>query len=166
IGRRGRRSCRDGASSAAHPSAAGPDFAKLSGGMPPLRPLCVALLLLQVAGCAGWLRGSVGFATSMSQKAGRQGVALDADAAFGPDSSLLLPDIGLHAKAAASAGNVGVSAGLIHIGLFGPIGWYALGSLSLLELGSTDAQVSFGMFGPAAEAGLVLAPSLLAVRPM
>jgi hypothetical protein len=134
--------------------------------MPLLRALCVALLLLQITGCAGWLRGNVGFATSTSQKARRPGVALDADAAFGPENSLIMPDIGLHARAAASAGNVAVSAGAIHIGLFGPIGWYALGSLSMLEIGSTDAQVSFGMFGPAAEVGLVLAPSVLCVRPL
>jgi len=133
-----------------------------------IRALFVAFLLLQlpVTGCAGWMRGSVGFATSTSEKARRPGVALDADVAFGPDNWWLLPDVGLHARAAASAGNAAVSAGAIHIGLFGPIGWYALGSLSMLEIGSTDSKVSFGMLGPAAEAGLVIAPSLLWVRPL
>lgn len=131
-----------------------------------LRALGVVLSLLPLTGCAGWVRGDIGVAASTNMRAGRQGASLNADAALGLGASPILLDIGVHGKIASATGVAAVSAGLAHIGMFGPVGWYGIGSLSMVEVGTTDAKVSFGMFGPSAEAGLVFAPSLLSVRPL
>jgi|SRR6185503_15989975 len=122
-----------------------------------LRALTAAVFLLQT-GCAGWLRADAGFTTSTTLKSSRQGAVIDADFALGARHDAVLADVGLHGKVTAAAGDFAISFGLLHFTQPGPVGWYVLGSVYLLQPGIVDGQGSFGMFGPSAEAGITYKP--------
>ncbi|MDI3291007.1 hypothetical protein [Polyangium sp. 15x6] len=113
-------------------------------------------LLLFTPACSGWLRAEGGFTTSTTLAKGRQGGSVGLEAAVGGRHDPVIMDVALRGKVTEGAGDASLFLGALHIHRPEPVGFYVLGGVNFLQLGSADGDVSFGMFSPAAEAGLVI----------
>jgi len=116
----------------------------------------IVVLSLAASGCTGWVRAEGGFTTSTTFNAGRQGGSAGVEVAVGDRYAPIAFDVALRGKATANAGDAALYMGLLHIHTPKPVGFYVLGGANVLQLGRADGDVSFGMFSPVAEGGLLI----------
>lgn len=116
----------------------------------------VCILLLFATGCSGWIRPEMGFATSTTLDSKRQGIAGGMDLAVGDRSTPLAFNLGLRGRVTPQTGDAIVNMGLGFLLPPKPVGFYVLGGANVLQLGSTDGDVSFGMFSPVGEMGVII----------
>lgn len=113
-------------------------------------------LLLFTPACSGWVRAEGGFTTATTLARGRQGGAVGVEAAIGGEHDALAFDVALRGKVTEGAGDVALFLGGLHLRRPDPVALYLLGGVNLLQLGSADGEVSFGMASPVAEIGMVI----------
>ncbi|MDC3962768.1 hypothetical protein [Polyangium jinanense] len=113
-------------------------------------------LLLFTPACSGWLRAEGGFTTSTTLARGRQGGSVGLEAAIGGEHDRVALDVALRAKVTEGAGDASLFIGGLRLLRPDPGGLYLLGGVNVLQLGSADGDVSFGMFSPVAEVGLAI----------
>jgi len=113
-------------------------------------------LVLSTPACSGWVRAEGGFVTSTTLAKGRQGASAGVEAAIGGEHDPVALLMALRGKVTEGAGDVALHVGGIHIHNPDPVGFYVMGGANFLQLGSADGDVSFGMFSPAAELGMII----------
>ncbi|MDI1480839.1 hypothetical protein QHF84_29735 [Polyangium sp. y55x31] len=113
-------------------------------------------LLLFTPACSGWLRAEGGFTTATTLARGRQGASIGVEAALGERRAPVVLDVALRGKVTEGAGDLALFVGGLLLRRPGPVGVYVLPGVNLLQLGSADGDVSFGMFSPVAEVGMVI----------
>lgn len=112
--------------------------------------------LLACTGCSGWLRGDLGAMSSTTLNSGRQGGVGSLDASLGDRDFPVSFDVGLRAKGSKSVGDGALFLGGLLLQTPEPVGLYVLGGTNFLQLGSADGKISFGMFSPSAELGMLI----------
>ena len=121
------------------------------------RAAAIIGFLLFTPACSGWVRAEAGFTTSTTLAKGRQGAAFGTDFGIGKADDPVAVNIALRGKVTKSVGDVALNLGLLHLHAADPVGFYVIGGVNFLQLGSADADVSFGMFSPVAQAGATIA---------
>jgi hypothetical protein len=122
------------------------------------RALLLGWVLVSQPACWGWVRPDAGFTSSTTLRRRRQGVMFGEDIAIAPKTGPVALDLGVHAKITPSAGDVAWSIAVLRLTAPRPVAPYVMGGGNLLQLGSADGALSFGMLSPFAEVGLAWAP--------
>lgn len=124
--------------------------------------LAALALLAATPGCFGWGRASAGPVTATTLERDRIGGQLTADLALGPDEAPLAFDMFVDGKVTERGGDGGLGVGALIFPFARPVTFFGRGGVHLFQVGmwndkvSPEGKVSFGMFGPVAEAGLVI----------
>jgi hypothetical protein len=124
-------------------------------------------LLAATLGCVGWGRVTAGAATATTLEAERIAGQLTADLTLGPkDAPASVPfalDLFADGKVAERGGDGGLGVGAVLFPYTRPGSFFGRAGVHLVQVGvwndkvTPDGKPSFGMFGPLAEVGVVLA---------
>jgi hypothetical protein len=118
--------------------------------------ILLSCLLVFTPGCSGWVRAEAGFVSATTFQPGRQGFSGGLEAALGERRSPGAFDMALRGKVTEKTGDVSLFMGGLYLQKPARVGYYVLGGAYLFQLGITNGDFAFGMFSPAAEAGMLL----------
>lgn len=119
-------------------------------------------LLVGASGCFGWGRAAAGPVTATTLEGDRVGGHLTADLALGSEDAPIAFDVFADGKVTERGGDGGLGMGALVFPFARPVTFFGRAGVHLFQVGmwndkvTPEGKVSFGMFGPVAEAGLVI----------